>query len=123
MQKLAGSHVFGPVLILATALLVSCASQPLSRNQQLAFNIQTDGFNTGWDNRQQCLEDSNFSPSVLAACLAQQPPGTDEQGWAARCFQLADLGDNYYGNFSRRIIAVADCYLPRKFFEPDSLWE
>jgi hypothetical protein len=99
------------------AMPVGCASQPQSLNQRLASDIQADGFNTGCNNRQSCLEDSSFSPSVLSACLAQQPPSSKDTAWAASCFHLADLAND--GDFTRRIITVADCYLPRKFFEPD----
>jgi hypothetical protein len=66
------------LLILALLLWSGCASQPQSRNQRLAADIQNDGFNTAWTNRPSCLEDSNFSPSVLSACLAQQPPNSND---------------------------------------------
>jgi hypothetical protein len=110
-------------------LCVGCASQPQSRNQQLAADIQSDAY--GWDSRQYCLKEYNFSPSVLAACLAQQPSGADEKVWASQCFHLADLGDEWcpflcltpnHASFTPRIIAVAECYLPHKFFEPDSFF-
>ena len=66
------------LLILALLLWSGCASQPQSRNQRLAADIQNDRFNTAWTNRPSCLEDSNFSPSVLSACLAQQPPNSND---------------------------------------------
>jgi hypothetical protein len=70
-------------LLILTMLWSGCSSQPQSRNQRLAVDIQNDGFNTGWSNRQSCLEESNFSLSVLTARLAQQPPGTNDAAWAA----------------------------------------
>jgi hypothetical protein len=114
------------LLILAISW-ISCASQPRSRDQRPTRDIQYDDFNTGWDNRQQCLEDYNFSPSVLSACLTQQPRGANDKLWATRCFHLADLGDDWHdvllgedqhASFTRRVIGVADCYQLRKFFEP-----
>jgi len=108
------------------SLPASYASRPQFRNQRQAADIQSDAY--GWDNRQFCLKEYNFSPSILSACLAQQPPGSDRKLWATRCFHLADLGDEWddflgehqYTNFTRRIIGVADCNRLRKFFEPNS---
>lgn len=119
---------FIALLILAMSLAVGCASQPQSRNQRLAADTQSDAY--GWDNRQYCLKEYNFSPSILSACLSQQPPGSDRKLWATRCFHLADrgndwddfLGEHNHANYTRRINAVADCNRLRKFFEPNSFF-
>jgi hypothetical protein len=55
--------------------------------------------------------------------------GANDKFWLTSCFDLADLGDQWYpflsivpnhASFTHRIIGVADCYLPGKLFEPDS---
>jgi hypothetical protein len=66
------------LLIFATSWL-GCASQPLSRNQRWAAEIDAGDANSLY--RQECLADNYFSPSVASACLAQQPPGADDQAW------------------------------------------
>ena len=90
--------------------VAACSSGPaLTRNQRLATEIH---FDTG---RQACLKDNGFSPSVLMACLNQQPFGYGDKAWTANCFAMSDAGADI--SRSHRIIDVADCTLPDQFFD------
>lgn len=103
--------LFLAVALVALAVLIfltnGCATAPASPNLRWAQDLRSGDFAKRF-----CLSSENFSAAIVAGCLEQQPPQTDDHAWANRCLREADLGDTMLeGDFRHRSIGVADCLL------------